>query len=183
MIRELWSNKWLAIKEVVEPEQGVHGYTFMHEKRCEGKIVVVLPFKNNPDGSTWYLLRREITPCWGMAPAVSAITGGVEGVDPAITAMQELEEESGFTCRPIDLIPLGTSHGTKSVDTTYYLFAVNVTGRTPGKAKGDGSELETVATVGWARDEDIPQVEDPQVALAYLRLRAFPGKKGLHVTR
>lgn len=173
MVKELWSNKWLAIKEMVLPEQGVNGYTFMHEKRCGGKILVLLPYRRMPDGTLEYMLRKEVTPCWGMDPVISTITGGVEHGDMPKTAILELKEEAGYDCTIGELIPLGLSHGGKSVDSLYFIFAVNVTDKLRGEAKGDGSELEAKATMDWFKEDAFVDVLDPQAVLAMVRLKAY----------
>jgi len=176
MIRELWSNNWLAVKEVVEPDKGVKGYSFLHEKRCGGKIVVLMPYKIDKDNSVWYLLRKEVTPCWGMDQVVSSITGGVEHDDVLNTAINELKEEAGYICTPDELIPLGTTYGTKSTDTVYSLFAIDVTSKKQGTATGDGSKLEAMAECGWGRDIDVARSKDPQVSVAWLRLQYQLGR-------
>jgi len=171
MIRELWSNKWLAIKEMVDPERGVNGYTFSHEARCKGKILVILPFRKNGDNTVSFYLRREITPCWGMEPRISSITGGVENDDPLTTAMHELQEEAGYACQKENLIDLGTTYGVKSADTVYFIYGVDVTNLPQGKAMGDGSQLEAQASMVWTNENEVPRAVDPMVAMAYIRLK------------
>ena len=41
----LFSNDWVALKEVKNPDEGVNGYAYLHESRCDGKIIVLLPFR------------------------------------------------------------------------------------------------------------------------------------------
>lgn len=170
--RTLFSNKWLSLKEIVDPERGVNGYVYSHETRCKGRIVLVMPFRRSGDGhgpfnSIEVLLRRETTPCWGMEPSLSGITGGVEGDRPLDDAIRELKEESGYEAAEDEFIYLGTCRGTKSTDTVYHLYAVDVTGKEQGEATGDGSALDD-APVEWHRTA--VDCDDPQAAFAYLKL-------------
>jgi len=166
----LFSTDWVELKQVVCPARNVKGYDYLHESRCNGKIVVLLPFRRTKS-KTEYLLRKEVTPCWSMQQVISSITGGYEkskGIKG--TAVMELEEEAGYEVKEKDLIPLGTCRGTKSSDTTYHLFGIDLTGidKTTG-AEGDGSELEKQATCEWM--SNLNKCEDPMAYVAYTRLR------------
>ena len=168
MKRQLFENKWVSLWEVVEPDKGVNGYVYSHETRCQGRIVAVLPFKND----RLFLLKFEVTPCWGMEPVVSAVTGGYEGEDIADDAVREVLEETGYTITKDELIPLGTCFGTKSTDTVYYLYAVDVTDKEQGVAMGDGSRIESESKTVWADSGDIAKCNDPIVSTMYVRLVA-----------
>ncbi|WP_170990755.1 NUDIX domain-containing protein [Herbidospora galbida] len=158
----LYENPWLSLMDV-------GGYVYSHETRCQGRIVAMLPFRETPAGRE-FLVRSEITPCWGSDPVLSAVTGGYEGGDIADDAVRELEEETGYLVKEADLIPLGESYASKSADTVYTLYAVDVTGLTPGEARGDGSVHESSATTRWLTPVELVQIRDPQVAVMYLRL-------------
>jgi len=165
----LFSNDWVALKEVKNPDEGVNGYVYLHESRCDGKIIVLLPFRRTKP-KTEYLLRKEVTPCWSMKQVISSITGGYEKSEGIKgTAVMELEEEAGYEVKEKDLIPLGTCRGTKSCDTVYHLFAVDLTDKEKTTdAKGDGSELEAKAECVWRTNLD--ECEDPMAYVAYTRL-------------
>ena len=169
MIETLHENEWLSLKQVVDPENGVGGYVYSHETRCKGRIIAVLPYRFRAEGIE-YLLRREITPCWGMDHNYSALTGGVEESGPLATAIAELNEEAGYHANPPEMISLGISFGTKSTDTIYHLYAVDVSSKTPGEAAGDGSKLDSEGTTEWFSDPDSP---DPIVAQMILRFNRF----------
>ncbi len=165
----LYSNDWVSLKELKNPDEGVHGYSYLHESRCDGKIIVLLPFRTRGRDEE-YLLRKEVTPCWSMSQVLSSITGGYEK-DKGIkgTAVMELEEEAGYEATEEDLIPLGTCRGTKSCDTIYHLFSVDLTGKKKTTdAKGDGSELEAKAECVWKKS--IHDCVDPMAYVAYVRL-------------
>lgn len=151
----LCDSKWLQIRLIVKPEFGVDGYVFSHEKRCAGHIIALLPFrydlKNKSNRRSQLLLRLETTPCWGMNRQLSAITGGMEPKYNSFLgrAVAELKEEAGYAVSPEELIRLGCVRGSKSSDTIYHLFSVNLTGKKAGKASGDGSILERQAECLW----------------------------------
>lgn len=168
----LCDTPWLSLIKMVKPEDGIMGYIYSHETRCNGKIVAVLPFREESDGQRSYLIRNEFTPCWGFENVDSSITGGVEHEDQRDTAVEEMAQEAGYEITKEDLIPLGTSFASKSADTIYYLFAVNLTGREKTlKGDGDGSLLEKKATMHWVAESEIPKIRDPQVSVMYVRLK------------
>jgi 8-oxo-dGTP pyrophosphatase MutT (NUDIX family) len=170
-IKTLCENKWVSLKEISVPEMEINGYTFSHETRCNGKIVAILPFRINEKNEEEYLIRYEITPCWGLKPEISSITGGVEEDDPVHTAIEEMYQEAGYEIFPNELIKLGTSHASKSSDTVYYLFAVDLTKKEKvGEAKGDGSKLEKMAECRWAPPLVIFMSKDPQLYILSRRL-------------
>jgi hypothetical protein len=146
----LHEDEWVSLLKMVYPEKGVNGYTFSHETRCDGKIVSIIPFKYDENGDIEWLVRHEFTPCWSTDERkYSSITGGVERNDPWSTAVHELKEEAGFTVTVEDLIFLGNSYGTKSSDTLYYYFSIDLTGFEQGEITTDGSELEKNAANYW----------------------------------
>lgn len=169
MIKTLFENKWVSLKEMSLPEEGVNGYSYLHEIRCHGKIISILPFRNLVKGKFEFYIRKEVTPCWGMQESLSSVTGGVEKDDIVSTTIHELEEETGYLCKADEIIKLGTCRGTKSVDTMYYLSAFDVTNSKQVEAKGDGSELEAKASMIWMNEEDLHKVVDPLVGILYLR--------------
>lgn len=172
-IKEIFHNEWLSLMEIVVPEEDVNGYVYSHETRCDGKIIVVLPFRKNGD-KLEFGLRKEVTPCWSLKPEISSLTGGYEGGDPRDTAILELKEEAGFEAKHDELIDLGTSYVSKSSDTVYYLYAIDVTDKKSGEATGDGTKQDAEGTIEWF---ERPQSDDPQVAVIYLRLLRHFGEK------
>lgn len=173
-VTTLIENEWLELKKMVDVEQGVSGYIYSHEKRCEGKIVTILPYRFI-DGKLEYLLRCEVTPCWTMKPVISSITGGYNGIGIEETVVEEIHEEAGYKVSIDDLIDLGEMYGTKSSDTVYSLYSVNLTGKKNYEAVGDGSELEKKAHCFWTKD--LSNVKDPFVfALHYKLTKSIIGK-------
>jgi len=173
-VESLFENKWLSLKQVVKPDIGINGYVFSHTSRCDGKIVSILPFRyiNGKKDVEW-LIRKEITPAWGLQFEYSSITGGVENNDPRKTAVHEIAEEAGYEVKEENLISLGESYGSKSSDTVYSLFTVNLSGKEKTlDASGDGSELEKSGTTEWKTTEEVIQYKDPQLYVSLLRLMA-----------
>lgn len=169
-INLLCDNKWIQLREMVDAECGVKGYVFSHEIRCNGIIVSILPFRKVKN-QIEFLLRDEVTPCWGMAPVHSSITGGVEKISVLQTAVNELKEEAGYVIKMSDLISLGTCRGIKSSDSIYFLYTVDLTNKQQEEAKGDGSELEKKAYCFWT--SAIDSAQDPFVYVTYYRLTKF----------
>lgn len=103
----------------------------------------------------------------------SALTGSYEGGDPRKTAVMELKEEAGFDAVIDELIPLGTCFGSKSSDTIYYLYAIDVSFKKQGPALGDGSKMDAEGSIVFKQD---PKSDDAQLGLTYLRLLKHLGK-------
>jgi 8-oxo-dGTP pyrophosphatase MutT (NUDIX family) len=173
VIETLLDNEWLSLRVVREPDRGVNGYVYSHESRCQGRIVAVLPYATTKPGGRRYLVKSEMTPCWSLDQVLSAITGGYEGGDIADDAVREMLEETGYEITRDELIPLGESYASKSTDTVYTLFSVNLTGKTAGEALGDGSRLESESAAIWCTTERLAQLRDPQLHVMHMRLAAL----------
>ncbi len=180
----LLANEWLSLKVIRKPEAGVNGYVYSHESRCAGRIVAVLPWRSvrapggplDSSARVEWLLKCEVTPCWSFDPVVSAITGGYEGGDIEDDAVREMLEETGYEITRDELVPLGTSYASKSADTVYSLFTVDLTGRVPGEALGDGTRIEAEAL--WVTSDVLATVMDPQVSVMYVRALAAGSSSG-----
>lgn len=174
-IKVLCKTKWASLRRMIDPKNGVHAYDYLHEESCDGKKVSILPYRyktrmgiNNPHEKYGieFLLRDEVTPCWGMKPVISSITGGVEHDDPRETAVMEMAEEAGYEVEKKDLILLDKTFGTKSCDNVYFIFTIDLTGKEKTlDASGDGSELEKKAHCFWS--DTIDGAVDPLVYVAY----------------
>lgn len=176
MIKKLCGNKWVELREMVDPDKGVKGYVYSHETRCDGHIVTILPYRTDSDGNlTEIMVRMEVTPCWEMKPVMSSITGGVEKnsdgeLDPLATAALELKEEAGLDVDQDKIKSLGTCYGVKSSDTVYHLYATDATGAKEVKAEGDGSELEKKAWCEWVKPQELVKAKDPFLAMLFVKL-------------
>ena len=170
----LFDNEWLSLMSV-KRGKAVSGYVYSHETRCNGIIVAFMPFKKsnllNAKYGYEFLLRKEVTPCWGFNPHFSSFTGGYEkekGV--AGTVLMELQEEAGYIVEESELIYLGESFASKSADTVYKLYAIDVSNKEQGEHGGDGSVLESLATNKWFADINDAFSKDPQVYVLFDRL-------------
>lgn len=167
--KTLCENPWLSLKEIIAPEKGINGYVYSHETRCAGVIIAILPYKKINKGYQ-FLLKSEVTPCWDTdQPILSSLTGGFEeGIKK--DAVRELKEEAGYTIKENELINLGQSKASKSSDTIYSLFSVDLTDKIQEEALGDGSRLESESQSVWVNAEKILKVVDPQASVMLLRL-------------
>jgi 8-oxo-dGTP pyrophosphatase MutT (NUDIX family) len=165
----LYQNEWVSLKKITAPEKGINGYVYSHETRCQGRIVAILPFKTG--GKKFeILLKSEVTPCWNTdIPILSTITGGYEGGDIRDDAVRELLEETGYQVSKSELITLGTSFASKSSDTIYELFSVDLTGKEKSEALGDGSRLEKESVSVWNHPDRIFECKDPQASVMLIR--------------
>ena len=113
-------------------------YWFLHEDRCDGHVVAVVPFRqvDGEDLDYEYLLLPQVTQCWTLEnPVYSSFTGGVDaGEDPVTAAVREFGEESGYQASIEKFIPLGTCYASKSSSTLYHLFSVDLTNKEPAYA-------------------------------------------------
>lgn len=169
----LFDGKWVQLRRIIMGELNINGYEYLHESRCNGNIIAILPYRI-VDEDLEFLLRGEITPCWNVRNLIiCSITGGVDRNNSIIsTVKKELHEESGYLIyQDDDLISLNTCFGTKSSDTLYHLFSINLTDY-------DGSideltyenELEKSSYVKWVKTEDLINCNDPIVHIMYTRL-------------
>ncbi len=166
----LYSTPWLELRKLVDPEHGIDGYVYSREARCEGNIIAVLPFRIE-GGKPEVLLRREVTPCWSDRPMISAITGGVEkDQTPLDCVVQELDEEAGYRVHSSEVAPLGVIFGTKSTDTVYHLFTVDLSLKTNHVPSGDGSYLESLGSCFWS--SRVSSAMDPMVYACFIRMFA-----------
>lgn len=171
-LKTLCKNPWVSLFEMSWPEKGIAGYVFSRETRCHGHIIVVLPYRFVKGGYE-LMFRREVTPCWHPTEQkISSITGGWEAdLSFEETAINEIKEEAGYIVEERELINLGECFGMKSTDTVYHLFSVDLTNRERIEATGDGSELEAKAECYWTPPADICQIDDPLLAMAFVRLQ------------
>lgn len=170
-VETLADNEWLTLHTLKAPHMGINGYIFSHEVRCKGQIVAILPYRRVAKDEWEALLRDEVVPPWGLSSSVCSITGGCDHEDeePVEVAKRELKEEAGYDVPLEAFHSLGTCRGTKSTDTVYHLFGVDVTGEEAGEATGDGSQLEDEASTVWSSEPET--CDDPLVSVMWARIK------------
>ncbi len=178
---EVFYNEWISLRKITNVRSGIRGYYYSHETRCNGEIVALLPYRRTIRARgeypvREYLLKSEVTPCWDTKkPILSTITGGKDSDYAKLDAVKELLEETGYQIIYRELIELGTSRASKSSDTIYHLFSVDLTNKEQGEILGDGSELEKRAKAVWVDKKKILECGDPQASVMYLRLKMATG--------
>ena len=167
-LKTLFSTPWLELKEASTEN---YKYVFSHEVRCKGTIIAILPFREK-EGKMEFLMRFENNPAWGTGISLTCITGGMENNDVVKTAILEMKEEAGMDISRSELMDLGACRGTKSTDTVFQLYTVNLTGYDGVYfPKGDGSYLEKLASTQWMPERKILQADDPLVYVMFCRMR------------
>lgn len=143
----LYDNKWLQLK--IADDQ----YVFMHEKRCKGEIVAVLPYRIVGD-SIEVFIRYENNTAWTNKRdefLATCITGGVEDGDALETAKVEMKEEGVYVIDEDSRYEvIGEFRNSKASDTRIHLFVVQVYDNDEQiEAKGDGSVGEQECYCKW----------------------------------
>jgi len=173
--RTLHKNEWVSLMVFEDPENGVPAYVYSHETRCDGHIVALLPYRTDKNGDFEFLLRNEPNPIWNRKDmSICSITGGLEWEDLLGTCANELKEEGGYSADQSEFISLGKSFGTKSTDTIFHLYTIDLTDRTREEATGDGSALEEQSECFWCKT--ISASVDPLIYVMYYRLMKHFGK-------
>jgi len=165
--KKLCGDEWLSLMKMK------CGYTYMHEERCDGKIVAIFVYTKKDGYIDKILGRYEETPPHDDGIALASITGGVEkGQETIDTALMELKEEAGITAEEKDLVYLGDVKPSKAADTVISLYAIDMTGKedTMEDPKGDGSEGEKEAYVEWIDVLEMINAKDPLLHTMFLRL-------------
>lgn len=166
----LGGDQWLSLIKQTHDDGTL--YTYSHEVRCNGQIVVILPYRRQ-QGFFEYLIRNEYAPAWSLDELqINAITGGVDtGMNPLSTAKKELLEEAGFSVDITDFESLGVSRGTKSSDTVYHIFAVDLTDKIKTHFDKTDEPFEDEAINEWYSmfDKRIQVINDPLLSTAILR--------------
>lgn len=163
-VKILHENDWLSLMQM---QTSSGPYVYSHETRCNGNIIAVLLYKKFGRDGWQYGVRKETTPCWSDKPVLSSLTGGVDfGDTPVQAALKEIKEEAGYDCEEKDLQLLGTCRGTKSCDTVYHLYALDVAGLKRGEITG-----EDTGEIVWIYDhKDKNSVQCPIFYTMYSRL-------------
>ncbi len=172
----LGGNKWVSLVEHTYNDDTK--YTVVHETRCNGMAVVILPFRVDDEKGLQYLVRNEMTPPWSVKELIpSSVTGGIDNItdNPLKTALKELKEECGYLATDYNVIDLGTCYGIKCCDTVYNVYAIDVTNVvTVPMSNPDTFEDEARNEwIGGSDSEKINNIKDPLWTMAYVRHAMF----------
>ena len=168
----LYSTEWLELRKKHFENLDVD-YIYCHAVKTGGHAVAVLPFRRVDGEGMQFLLRREIVPPWDdEEQTICSITGSHDQPQPLDTAVKELHEEGGYVVPGGDFLDLGKCRNSKASDTTYHLFAVNLTGLGRDEAEGDGTPLEELAETFWAGRDVLVSSPDVLLHVMYNRLTA-----------
>lgn len=164
----LFKTPFISVCELDVPKLNMK-YFYLHESRCDGNLVAVLPFKKE-NNKILYGLRKEICPPWDKDKfTICSLTGGVDKGTPREAAQLELKEEAGIFANYNDFIFLGKTFRDKASDTIVHLYAIDITGKEIGEATTDGTEAEKVSSMIW--EEDISKSLDPLSYTLFYKLQ------------
>lgn len=157
MDRVLYKDEWYSIKEH-------NSYPYVHEEKCNGTLVSILPFRKI-NGKIEFLMRYEVIPSHSDNHEFCGVIGGYDDCSITIkqTAVKELKEETGYSIDEKQLIELDWVYAGKSNDTKVYLFSCDLTNITKGIATTDGTELEKNAYCRWEEQNNLWTTNDPNV--------------------
>lgn len=167
------NTEWVSLGVIQRPEKKIFGYVCSHETRCNGEIVAFVPFRKTDLDKIEVLVRFEATPCWDFdRPVPSSFTGGVQyGLHPEECVLTELDEEAGYEAELDRIISLGQCYGTKSTDTIYHLYGVDLTGLEQTNELTCETELEKTSFNKWIPiNETKFLVPDPMFGMIIFRL-------------
>lgn len=170
-VKTIESTPYIDLCELYDEDNNINGYYFVHEKRCNGQIICILPYCIH-EMNIMYLLRYEKTPCWSTVEnQISSITGGAESEKLIDDVQRELEEEAGYSVNENNFVYLGESFSAKSADTKIYYYTCCLNLHQRFEAEGDGSSLEKEAYCYWSYD--VIHAVDPLVFTAYCKLHSY----------
>jgi hypothetical protein len=195
----LHKDKWLSLRTVKYGDSPP--ITYMHEDRCNGEIISILPYRVSTEKNILassvrgimaydikkeFLIREETIYSWHYGDKEKhdllirgTVTGGVEDDDPVTTVIHEMLEETGYVVRHHQLEKLGTSRASKASDTLYHIYAVDLTNiEKVAKPTGDGSAHEKLSRSVWVKESEIlMKMQDPMFYVAYTRMGANEWKQ------
>ncbi|WP_430885842.1 hypothetical protein [Fusibacter sp. JL216-2] len=156
---------------IMEADKHGKAYIYSHDTYSNGRRVLILPYRKHIGGHE-FLLRREIIPCWDEAADTCAVSTRVKNNDVEQTIIDELEELTGYDIKAKELIHLGLCMGSKTTDTVYELYTVNLSDR--------GSEelpyhIENGEHSFWGKDDDVLKSIDAHLITCFTRLTHLIG--------
>lgn len=156
---------------IMEADKHGKPYIYSHDTYSSGRRVLILPYRKHLGGHE-FLLRRELIPCWDQAADTCAVSTRVKDDNVEETIIKELMDLTGYDIAPSELMHLGLCMGSKTSDTVYELYTVDLSDRA-------SEELPYHIVEGehsfWGKDDDILKSIDAQLITCYTRLMHLIG--------
>lgn len=177
-MRQHYKNKRFKVVSEKYTSLGLKNRFYWVQSNSGGQVVAVLPYRFN-NNILEYILVKELRPPWGKELTTQSLTGDCDKLfDKRNNATRELKEETGYDVFPSELIDLGECRASKLSDSVVYTYAVDLTGKKPGKTYLEGYEkfIETV----WLKEEELYEIQDPLFFLLYFRLKHWDKNKVMY---
>ena len=146
-IKQLTDNKFLNIKEVVDPEHHVKGYQFAERRGVDSIAFICYDSYTNK-----FLLNNEYKP-----PVNEMILGAFGGsLDKDVNKMDivigEVREEAGFEVTEDDIVELGKVFVSTQMNQYCYLYLVYVF-KSEQKDRQPENAVEALANTVWVAND------------------------------
>lgn len=159
----LYQDDIISVRETTKDDTK---YIYTHEEISDGNRIIILPFRKKLIGHE-FLLRRELIPCWDSHSDICSISSKMISDNPEQTAVDKVKGDAGYSVEILDLIPLGIVSASKSSDTTYYLYSVDLS-----NIDSEYSFNEPLEDISfWGTESDIMNSIDAQLIACYGKLK------------
>lgn len=166
MSKVLYITKWVSLKE------SSTGFQFLERKGKDSVAILLFKVENN---ELYCLIRKQ--PLCALLDGVKdhvlgncPITGSIEQDENyKITAIREVEEESGYILNIDKLVDIGFYIVGTQTNEKCFIYIADVTGLKNKIPEGDGSLDESVSYNEWVKFKDIKNESYSGLAIIYLR--------------
>jgi len=155
-IKQTTSNKFLNIKEVVDPEYHINGFQFA-ERRGVDSIAFICFDKNKEQ----FLFNKEYKPPLNIF-VLGAFGGSIDkDKKPEEIVLDEVREEAGFVVSPDDVKLVGKVLVSSQMNQFCYLYIVFVD-KEKQQQRHPENACEAMATTHWVlwEEEALSKLED-----------------------
>lgn len=154
IVNKLTNNRFLNIKEVIDPENNVNKYQFAERLGVDSVAFIGFDLDTNK-----YLVNNEYKP-----PVNKFITGAFGGSidkDKSLKeiVIDEVREEAGFEVDKKNVIEVGKAFVSTQMNQFCYLFLVFLDKKMQKERRPENA-IEAMATTTWLSEEDICQMND-----------------------
>lgn len=164
-VESLTDNRFLNIKQVVDPSKGCRGYQFA-ERRGQDSIAFICYDKN----TNKFLVNGEYKP-----PVDEFIDGAFGGsldkdVSMVEIVMGEVKEEAGFVVGENDIVPVGRSFVSTQMNQYCYLYLVYVD-KADQQEREPENAIEALAETKWVTTDEINFSDDWKAITTIVKAR------------